>query len=246
MAVSEFREQVEQIGIGFDAIQFAGADQGRGARPVAPALVMTGEECIATIHGRAANGVFDQVRVHVDMTVVQKEAKAILTFQDIGHGFSEFGFARHAGGLCFQPFEEGIDQRPGALLPGSTTDFRTLAADFALDLVECSDPHQRLVHDRRARLGFGLDQLSATMAPAECQFQRLATGSVWLGQAVIAAIGIHCPAGDCGQSPSIRVGQARVSVHFRPSRSNAIAMTMSLRMTAVIASFLHFPLAISA
>ena len=40
---------------------------------------------------------------------------------------------------------------------------------------------------------------------------------------------------------SIRIGQAIVSVHFRPSRSNAFAMTMSLRMTAVKASFLHFP-----
>ncbi len=46
-------------------------------------------------------------------------------------------------------------------------------------------------------------------------------------------------------SLSIRIGQARVSVHFRPSRSKAFAMTTSLRMTAVIASFLHFPLAIS-
>ncbi len=44
---------------------------------------------------------------------------------------------------------------------------------------------------------------------------------------------------------SIRIGQVRVSVHFRPSRNKAFAMTTSLRMTAVIASFLHFPLAIS-
>jgi len=41
MALGEFREQVEQIGIGFDAIQFTGADQGREARPIPPALVMT-------------------------------------------------------------------------------------------------------------------------------------------------------------------------------------------------------------
>ncbi|MFT6105715.1 MAG: hypothetical protein ACJA1E_002149 [Paracoccaceae bacterium] len=42
-------------------------------------------------------------------------------------------------------------------------------------------------------------------------------------------------------SLSIRIGQAGYSFHFRPSRSNAFAMKMSLRMTAVMASFLHFP-----
>ena len=41
--------------------------------------------------------------------------------------------------------------------------------------------------------------------------------------------------------PSIRIGQAGYSFHFRPSRNNAFAMTMSLRMTAVMASFLDFP-----
>jgi len=41
--------------------------------------------------------------------------------------------------------------------------------------------------------------------------------------------------------PSIRIGQVGYSSHFRPSRSNAFAITMSLRMTAVMASFLHFP-----
>jgi len=39
MAVSEFREQVGQIGIGFDAIQLVGADQGREACPVSPSLI---------------------------------------------------------------------------------------------------------------------------------------------------------------------------------------------------------------
>jgi hypothetical protein len=112
---------------------------------------MAGEERIATVHGRAADRVFDQVRIHVDMTVVQKEAKAILTFQYIGHGFSEIGFARHTACLCFQPCEEGIDQRPGAFLPGFSSAFRILAADFAFDLVERSNAHQRLVHDIRAK-----------------------------------------------------------------------------------------------
>jgi hypothetical protein len=52
---------------------------------------------------------------------------------------------------------------------------------------------------------------------------------------------VHCPAVICLQSQSIRIGKAGYPFHFRPSRSNAFAMTMSVRMTAVMAGFLHFP-----
>ena len=44
---------------------------------------------------------------------------------------------------------------------------------------------------------------------------------------------------------SIRVDQGRASDHFRSSRSRAFAMTTSLRMTAVMASFAGFPARIS-
>ena len=43
------------------------------------------------------------------------------------------------------------------------------------------------------------------------------------------------------QTMSIRIGQAGYPSHFRRSRCSALAMTMSLRMTAVMANFLHFP-----
>jgi len=42
--------------------------------------------------------------------------------------------------------------------------------------------------------------------------------------------------------PSIRIGQAGYSPHFRWSRSSALAKTISFRMTAVIANFLHLPI----
>ncbi len=56
---------------------------------------------------------------------------------------------------------------------------------------------------------------------------------------------VRCPAVGCLQTMSIRIGQAGFSFHFRPSRSNAFAMTMSLRMTAVMASLLHCPVDIN-
>ena len=41
-------------------------DQAGKAGPVPAALVMAGKERVAAVHGRAANGIFDQVGVEVD------------------------------------------------------------------------------------------------------------------------------------------------------------------------------------
>jgi hypothetical protein len=56
-------EQIAQIGIGLDAVHLAGSDQAGEAGPIPVALVMTREERIAAVHGRAADGVFDEVGV---------------------------------------------------------------------------------------------------------------------------------------------------------------------------------------
>jgi len=75
-----FREQIAQIGIGFDVVHLAGRggaensvgrcfppnDQAGEADPVAPALIVAGMERIAAVHDGAADGVFDQVGVDVD------------------------------------------------------------------------------------------------------------------------------------------------------------------------------------
>ena len=55
----------------------------------------------------------------------------------------------------------------------------------------------------------------------------------------------RCPAGVCWQTSSIRIGQAGFGDHFRRCLSKTFPRTMSLRMTTVMASFLHFPSEIS-
>ena len=45
----------------------------------------------------------------------------------------------------------------------------------------------------------------------------------------------------CPQTMSIRIGQAWTLLHFLRSRRREFAITRSLRMIAVMASFLHFP-----
>jgi hypothetical protein len=52
---------------------------------------------------------------------------------------------------------------------------------------------------------------------------------------------IHCPLIVCVQTMSIRIVQGCILAHFLRSRRRGFAMTSSLRMIAVIASFLLFP-----
>ncbi|MFT5616721.1 MAG: hypothetical protein ACI8Q6_004027, partial [Granulosicoccus sp.] len=60
-----------------------------------------------------------------------------------------------------------------------------------------------------------------------------AFGEVLPQQAVGVFIAPALPSSRNAVSLSIRIGQARVSVHFRSSLSNAFAITTSFRMTAV-------------
>ncbi len=50
---------------------------------------MSGKERVAAVHGRAADGVFHQVGVDIDMAIVQEQPEALLPRQHIGECLSE-------------------------------------------------------------------------------------------------------------------------------------------------------------
>ena len=54
MAIGQLGEEITQIGIGFDAVHLACADQAGEAGPVAATFVMAGKERIAAVHGPRA------------------------------------------------------------------------------------------------------------------------------------------------------------------------------------------------
>ncbi len=66
VAVGQLREHVAQIGVGFDAVHRAGPGHVGVAGPVPAALVMTCKKIIATVHRRAADGVFDKGGIDID------------------------------------------------------------------------------------------------------------------------------------------------------------------------------------
>jgi hypothetical protein len=108
---------------------------------------MARKQCVAAVHGRASDGVFNKIGIDVDAPIVEEQPEAVLTFQHVGHGLAEVGFARDPRGLCLQPGEEFIEQRAGHFLPDSAAVVRVGASDGVLDLVEGGNAQQRLVDD---------------------------------------------------------------------------------------------------
>jgi hypothetical protein len=52
--IEELREDIGEVGLGIDAVQFAGFDERGDAGPVLRALIMTGEECVFAIEHNLA------------------------------------------------------------------------------------------------------------------------------------------------------------------------------------------------
>ena len=71
VAVGQLGQEIAKVGVGLNGARLAGADQAGEAFKVPAALVMAGKEGVTSVHGRAADGVFDQVGIHVDAAIVE-------------------------------------------------------------------------------------------------------------------------------------------------------------------------------
>lgn len=141
MSVGEAGEKIGQVGVRLHAVHLAGTDEAGEAGPIPAALVMAGEQRVATVHGRTSDGVLDQVGVHIDAAVPEEEPKAVLAPEHVGQRLTEVGLPRDTGSLRLEPGEEVIDQGPGLLLPDRAAQIAILAADGILDPVEGGDAH---------------------------------------------------------------------------------------------------------
>ena len=96
MAVGEPDEEIAQVGTGFDAARLAGADQTGEARPIPAAFVTTSKERVATVHCRAADGVFvplpgsrhevsmrGEVGVDVDAAIIGEQSEALFAAHQV-------------------------------------------------------------------------------------------------------------------------------------------------------------------
>src|SRR5690606_33712134 len=77
MACGDGFECVAQVGVGIDAVQLAGLDQGRDPGPAGAAFVVTAKECVLPIQGERTDEVFDRVVVHLDTPVLEEHPQAV-------------------------------------------------------------------------------------------------------------------------------------------------------------------------
>lgn len=110
VAAGQFGEQVDEVGVWFDAVHPAGSDQAGKPGPTSCPGIVTGKKRIAARHGRTSDRVLDEIGIHVDMAILQKQTKALLAADHVGQRLAQIGFARDTVGLRSQPGEEFVNQ----------------------------------------------------------------------------------------------------------------------------------------
>ena len=160
------RQDVVEIGVGFDAIQLAGLDERAHRRPTGAAAIAAGEEMILAPKRHRPDGSLDRVRVELDAAVVQESGQPIPARECVPHRLGEFSAARQMREVCFQPDLQSVDDRLGERPSRSQPVRRRLTAHLRFDGIEAGDPAQSLVRQRRILGLHNLIELASCMGPA--------------------------------------------------------------------------------
>ena len=77
MTVYDTGEDIGEVGLGIDAVEFAGLDQRCDDGPMFAAPVGAGEERIFTIQGNGTDAALDDVGVDLDAAIVEEPGEAL-------------------------------------------------------------------------------------------------------------------------------------------------------------------------
>lgn len=106
VAIGEADEEIAQVGVWFNAVHLACADQAGETGPITAAFIMAGKESIAAVHGWTSDRVFDGVGVDVDAAVIQEQPQAVLAFQHMAMTSPRSDLRVTRAALSCQPGEE--------------------------------------------------------------------------------------------------------------------------------------------
>ena len=154
MAIDDAGENIGEVRVGIDAVQFACFDQRRDVRPMLCATIGTSEERILTVEGDGADGSLHDVVVDLDAAIVDEERQAFPPRQGIADRLRQSALLTDRRELFAQPWFEGsaigrlVSCRTRAPLIWATS------TQVFLDSIEGLDPLERFVCDRR-RIGRG-------------------------------------------------------------------------------------------
>ena len=94
MAGEELGEDVGEIGLGIDGVQFAGFDERGEDRPVLAAAIGAGEERVLAVECERADGALDHVGVDLDTAVVEEARQARPARERVANGFGDRALQR--------------------------------------------------------------------------------------------------------------------------------------------------------
>ena len=137
--IDEADENIGQIGLGLDAVQFTGLYQRSQDRPIFGAVIMTREESILAGKGLRAHRTLDDVGVELDAAIVEKAGKAVPVPEAVADDPSRIRAAREPPELMLKEDLERIDERARSCLVSGTALIGTSAADVLLDDIDLRD-----------------------------------------------------------------------------------------------------------
>ena len=94
--IDEAGEHVGELGLGVDAVEFAGLDQRSEDSPVFGAVVMAGEEGILSGQRLGTHGTFDDVGVELDAAVVEEADEPVPMVEAVADGIGNRRSSRDA------------------------------------------------------------------------------------------------------------------------------------------------------
>src|SRR5579884_1783737 len=158
---------VGEVGLGIDAVEFAGLDEGGEDCPVLATAVGAREQRILAVERERADRTLDDVGVDLDAPVIEEAGEPAPAREVIADRGRHGALPRHRGKLRFEPSLHGLDEWLAPLLLRGTTCVSRLAFDLGFDAIELRDARERLAGDRCGAAGGDLVELAPHMAPAE-------------------------------------------------------------------------------
>jgi hypothetical protein len=103
MSIDHARQDVGEVSVGFDAVEFAGFDQRADCCPACPAAVTAGEQMVLAAERHRADRPLDRVDVEFNATIMQEARQAFPARKCVTDRLGKRAAASDAGKLCFQP-----------------------------------------------------------------------------------------------------------------------------------------------
>ena len=133
-------ENVSEICLRVEAVEFGGLDDGHGAGKCFCARVGAGEQPILPADPDRAQSTLGWIIVDAHPAVLEEQAEGGPAAQAIAERLGQIALARNAGQLLLGPDAEGLDLRLAVLLADGEADIGRPASDLTLDVVEGADP----------------------------------------------------------------------------------------------------------